>query len=638
MNSAPSMSSELQEASKKLKAKDLKVQFEGMRQVMTLYMQGENCISAQSGCVAVSHEDNASMHRFANILNLEYAAETGTIPAVVEGIVSLFQKTNNLIKALAVKQAGYFVSDSTAETLVPIIVEGAKSQDPYIRKTAALAILKIHHRSERAIDKYNLAPVLQELLMDKNPSVTANAVAAISEISRSRNTPFVEMSVQLVKHLLTMMKDAHEWAQVQILEFVSRLNVPLSVDDAASILKELSTRLVQANPAITMAAIRCCFRLKLAIEDPEFLMRLFRKLVTMLSNGKEIQYVVLRSICVVKQKYNDLFVADVENFFCKYDDEIYIKLAKIDIILMLTTTKNMGVVLKELKNYASRPDEDEKFVQKSIRAIGRLALFFNDMAETCVDHLVTLMRTRVSAVVQECIIVSVNLLRKFPDLCDIIISAVCQVCNVELDHRAKAAMVWIFGEYSEKIKGAADFISSSFLENFVEESTEVQLAILTAIVKLFVKSYPQIEPTTRDMLKTVLSLAISGVDNPDLNDRAYMYLWLLKDCPQKACEIVQTLSEETVFDIPNLGIFEPKLVEALVPQIGTLAVLYGKFPGEFVPSARARCLHQPPEPTRPAPPPAPPKMIKLEMQEADVEQSFESQSKEEEENMEPNTA
>ena len=97
---------------------------------------------------------------------------------------------------------------------------------------------------------------------------------------------------------------------------------------------------------------------------------------------------------------------------------------------MLTTTENMVIVLKELKNYASRPDEDEKFVQKSIRAIGRLALFFNDMAETCVDHLVTLMRTRVSAVVQECIIVSVNLLRKFPDLCDIIISSVCQVCNV----------------------------------------------------------------------------------------------------------------------------------------------------------------------------------------------------------------
>ena len=627
MSSAASPSSELQEAAKRLKSKDLKTQGEGMRQVITLFAQGENCIAAQSCCAAITHEDNASMHRFANILNQEYAVETGTVTDVVDGIVTNFEKSNNLIKGLAVKQAGFFVSQSTADKLIPIIIQGAKSPDPYLRKTAALAILRVHHRNSAFLDQFNLLSVLQDLLTDSNPNVCANAIAAITEIGPTRKAPLVDISVELVKHLLSIIQDAHEWAQVQILDFVGRLGVQLTPDDTESILRDLYSRLVQANPAITMAAIRCFFRLRLAIHDRDHLMRQFRKLMTLMTSGKEIQYTVLRSICVLKQKYQSLFVASVDAFSCKYDDEIYIKLAKLDLILMFTTEENMTEVLRELNRYAKMTSEDERFVEKSIRAIGRLALCFPAIAERCVDCLATLMKTGTPAAVQECIVVSVNLLRKYQDQCDKIISGVCNVCiHDDLDHRAKAAMVWIFGEYSEKINGAADFINRSFLENYVEESTDVQLAILSAIVKLFVKSDPHTEPLTQDMLKKVLSLAISGVDNPDLNDRAHMYLWLLKDCPNEACEIVRKLHEPGL-GATTLGIFEPKLVEALVPQIGTLAVLYGKFPAEFVPSARPRS--DPPPPPRQVNPAPPPRMIKMEMQEADTEQSFESQYEEE---------
>ena len=47
-------------------------------------------------------------------------------------------------------------------------------------------------------------------------------------------------------------------------------------------------------------------------------------------------------------------------------------------------------------------------------------------------------------------------------------------------------MIWIIGEYAERIDNA-DELLESFLESFPEEPALVQLQLLTATVKLFLK-------------------------------------------------------------------------------------------------------------------------------------------------------
>lgn len=47
-------------------------------------------------------------------------------------------------------------------------------------------------------------------------------------------------------------------------------------------------------------------------------------------------------------------------------------------------------------------------------------------------------------------------------------------------------MIWIIGEYAERIDNA-DELLESFLESFPEETPHVQLQLLTATVKLFLK-------------------------------------------------------------------------------------------------------------------------------------------------------
>jgi AP-1 complex subunit beta-1 len=59
---------------------------------------------------------------------------------------------------------------------------------------------------------------------------------------------------------------------------------------------------------------------------------------------------------------------------------------------------------------------------------------------------------------------------------------------------------------------------------------QVQLQILTAVVKLFLKKPDQ----SQGLVQKVLQAATAENDNPDIRDRAYVYWRLLSSDPQIA--------------------------------------------------------------------------------------------------------
>ena len=95
-------------------------------------------------------------------------------------------------------------------------------------------------------------------------------------------------------------------------------------------------------------------------------------------------------------------------------------------------------------------------------------------------------------------------------------------------------MIWIIGEYAERIDNA-DELLESFLDSFQDENTQVQLQLLTAIVKLFLK-----HPTdTQELVQQVLSLATQDSDNPDLRDRGTYALSFYRSQLPKCFGLVQ---------------------------------------------------------------------------------------------------
>ena len=111
-------------------------------------------------------------------------------------------------------------------------------------------------------------------------------------------------------------------------------------------------------------------------------------------------------------------------FFVKYNDPIYVKLEKLDIMIRLASQANIAQVLSELKEYATEVDVD--FVRKSVRAIGRCAIKVEQSAERCVSTLLDLIQTKVNYVVQEAIVVIKDIFRKYPNKYESIIATLCE--------------------------------------------------------------------------------------------------------------------------------------------------------------------------------------------------------------------
>lgn len=151
-----------------------------------------------------------------------------------------------------------------------------------------------------------------------------------------------------------------------------------------------------------LSAVKVLMKYMEIITDQEFVSVLTRKLapplVTLLSSEPEVQYVALRNINLIVQKRPDILKHEMKVFFVKYNDPIYVKLEKLDIMIRLASQANIAQVLSELKEYATEVDVD--FVRKAVRAIGRCAIKVEQSAERCVATLLDLIQTKVILIIK----------------------------------------------------------------------------------------------------------------------------------------------------------------------------------------------------------------------------------------------
>ena len=128
---------------------------------------------------------------------------------------------------------------------------------------------------------------------------------------------------------------------------------PNNSDEAALLAERILPRLSHANSAVVLTCIRVVIYLMNYIADEKTITSLCRKLsppiVTLLAKGSEVQYLTLRNAILILQRRPDVLRNDVRVFFCKYNDPIYVKVTKLELIFMLASEDNIREVLQELK-------------------------------------------------------------------------------------------------------------------------------------------------------------------------------------------------------------------------------------------------------------------------------------------------
>jgi AP-2 complex subunit beta-1 len=191
--------------------------------------------------------------------------------------------------------------------------------------------------------------------------------------------------------------------------------------------------------------------------------------------------------------------------------------------------------------------------------------------------------------VQEATVVIRNIFRKYPNQYESIISTLCENLDSLDEPEAKAAMIWVIGQYADRIENS-DELLEDFLFTWQDESVDVQLALLTASVKLFLHRPAK----CADLVMKVLKQVVDEADNPDLRDRGYMYWRLLAHSgndPSIAKRIV--LGEKPAITAAAEQL-DPTTLDEMCLNIGTLATVYLKPVQQVFRSARIRKLHDSP--------------------------------------------
>ncbi|KAF7348459.1 AP complex subunit beta [Mycena venus] len=462
-----------------------------------------------------------------------------------------------------------------------------RDENPYVRKTAALCVAKLYDLKPELVLENGFLEQLHDMIADSNPMarcVVANTVAALTDIhiaasalpsDASPDPALFIISTSILNRLLIALPECSEWGRVAVLNALARY-VAQDEKESEHICERVVPQFQHANGSVVLAAVKVIMIHIRGVTRENLIMQLVRKmappLVTLLSSPPEVQWVALRNINLLLQKRPEILANEMRVFFCKYNDPLYVKIEKLDIMVRLASESNLDALLSELKEYASEVDVD--FVRRSIKAIGQTAVKIDAAAERCVNVLLDLIGTRVSYVVQEAVVVMKDIFRKYPSTYEGVIPTLCANLD-ELDEpEAKASLIWIIGEYASKIDNAAELLGI-FVDSFIEESHPVQLQTLTAVVKLFLQK-PE---SAQGVVQKVLETATKDCDSPDVRDRAYIYWRLLSTDPGAAKAVV--LAHRPPISIPRTTV-APGLLEDLLGEISSLASVYHKPEETFV--------------------------------------------------------
>jgi len=86
-----------------------------------------------------------------------------------------------------------------------------QDDDPYVRKTAAVCVAKLHDINAELVEDRGFLEALKDMISDSNPMVVANAVAALAEIQEGSSKNVFEITNHTLFKLLAALNECTEY-------------------------------------------------------------------------------------------------------------------------------------------------------------------------------------------------------------------------------------------------------------------------------------------------------------------------------------------------------------------------------------------------------------------------------------------
>ena len=427
-----------------------------------------------------------------------------------------------MTRGLALRSFTSLRLPNIVEYLPQQITAGLQDQSPYVRKTAVIGCIKLFLVSPEAVTSTDLVDTLYKMLRDRDPQVVANCICALDEILKAEGGMVINK--QIIHHLLNRMKEFNEWSQCIVLDKVARYK-PAQQQEIFDIMNLLEERLKHSNSAVVLACTKVF--LNLTQDMPEVHKQVYSRLkapmLTLMTGGVfEQGFTCLKHISLLTQRAPEVFSADFKHFYCRYNDPACVKLLKLEILTAIATAENMHEAVEEIAEYVTDPDTN--VARGAVNAIGGMGVKVPSCSGLVVDQLMKFLEVDIDHVSAEAVLAMRDLLRKYPDCHERIVGGVGALLKNIDEPEAKVALLWMLGEYGQKIP-ESPYLLEPLIDGFNEEQSQaVRLELLAAATKLFFKRPAELQ----HMLGRLLEAAIADASFTDVHDRAMMYYRMLQ--------------------------------------------------------------------------------------------------------------
>ncbi|KAI3825505.1 hypothetical protein L1987_06995 [Smallanthus sonchifolius] len=482
-----------------------------------------------------------------------------------------------MIRGLALRSLGSLRVPNLVEYLVGPLGAGLKDGNSYVRMVAAVGVLKLYHISASTCFDADFPALLKHLLLnDPDAQVVANCLSALQEIWGQEASSSEEaarerealISKPIIYYLLNRIKEFSEWAQCTVLELVSKYAPPDS-NEIFDIMNLLEDRLQHANGAVVLATIKLFLQLTLSMTDvhQQVYERIKAPLLTLVSSGSpEQSYAVLSHLHLLVMRAPMLFASDYKHLYCQYNEPFYVKKLKLEMLTAVANESNTYEIVTELCEYAA--NVDIPIARESIRAVGKIALEQYDV-NAIVDRLLQFLEMEKDYVTAETLVLVKDLLRKYPQWSHDCIAVIGNISSNNVQEpKAKAALIWMLGEYAQDMQDAP-YALEGLIDDWEDEtSPEVRLHLLTAVMKCFFRRPPE----TQKALGSALAAGLADM-HQDVHDRALFYYRLLQHNISVANSVVNpTKQAVSVFADTQSS----EIKDRIFDEFNSLSVLYQK--------------------------------------------------------------
>ena len=358
------------------------------------------------------------------------------------------------------------------------------------------------------------------LIRDPDPIVVVNCLSTLEEILNTEGGIVINRNI--AHYLLSKLDTFSDWNLVTVLTTLKKYR-PRNEKETLDIMNMADPYLKYNSFAVVISALR--YFLYLVQHMPQLHGDVFTRakspiLQNLGSGNPELTFTLLEFIDSILKESKDVFQPHYQALYSKYNEPIFVKVKKIEMLPKLVSEANFNEILDELSMHCI--EINSEVAHAAVSSISYVSAVHHHSHDVCLDKLLELLDMRLDYVANEILEALEKANLKNYSKLEKAMGIIQQSLDLNLNSSGKCAGICLIGEHGECLD-ESPFIFEDYIMNCDDLDTSVKRSLLTAAIKLFLKRPAECQ----DLMGKVFEMCLA-CDDKDLLDRSNYYYSLLK--------------------------------------------------------------------------------------------------------------